>query len=51
VDAKDEADDVADDCGACEPDDPILLAHQRILAHLKERVERILAAATNREGQ
>jgi hypothetical protein len=50
-DAKDEAADVAGDCGACEPGDPILLAHQRILAHLGERAERILAAEKHREGR
>jgi hypothetical protein len=43
-DAEDEARDVADDCGGCEPDDPDLLMHRRILAHLRDRVERIRAA-------
>jgi hypothetical protein len=43
-DAEEEACDVADDCGGCEPDDPILLMHERILAHLRDRVERIRAA-------
>ena len=43
-DAEEEACDVADDCGGCEPDDPNLLMHERILAHLRDRVERIRAA-------
>ena len=43
-DAMNEARDVADNCGGCEPDDPLLLDHRRILAHLLERVERIRAA-------
>jgi hypothetical protein len=50
-DAKDEAADVAGDCGACEPGDPILVKHQRILAHLEKRAERILAAEKRREGR
>jgi hypothetical protein len=50
-DAKDEAADVAGGCGGCEPGDPILVAHQRILAHLDKRAERILAAETHREGR
>jgi hypothetical protein len=44
-DAEEEACDVADDCGGCEPDDPILLMHEHILAHLRDRVERIRAGA------
>jgi hypothetical protein len=43
-DAEEEACDVADDCGGCEPDDPNLLMHRRIFAHLRDRVERIRAA-------
>jgi hypothetical protein len=43
-DAMNEARDVADDCGGCEPDDPLLLDHRCILTHLVERVERIRAA-------
>jgi hypothetical protein len=43
-DAMKEARDVADNCGGCEPDDPLLLDHRRILAHLLERVERVRAA-------
>jgi hypothetical protein len=43
-DAEEEACDVADDCGGCEPDDPNLLMHEHILAHLRDRVERIRAA-------
>jgi hypothetical protein len=50
-DAKDEAADVAGDCGACEPGDPILVKHQRILAHLEKRAARILAAEKRREGR
>jgi hypothetical protein len=50
-DAKDEAADVAGGCGACEPGDPILVTHQRILAHLEKRAERILAAEKHREGR
>jgi hypothetical protein len=49
-DAKDEAADVAGDCGG-EPGDPILVAHRRILAHLEKRAERILAAEKRREGR
>ena len=49
-DAKDEAADVAGGCGACELGDPILVTHQRILAHLEKRAERILAAEKRREG-
>jgi hypothetical protein len=49
-DAKDEAADVAGGCGGCEPGDSFLLKHQRILAHLEERAERILAAEKGREG-
>jgi hypothetical protein len=40
-DAMNEARDVADNCGGCEPDDPLLLDHRHLLAHLLERVERI----------
>jgi hypothetical protein len=43
-DAEEEARDVADDCGGCEADDPDLLMHRCILAHLRDRVERIRAA-------
>ena len=43
-DAMNEARDVADNCGGCEPDDPLLLEHRRLLAHLLDRVERIRAA-------
>ena len=43
-DAMNEARDVADNCGGCEPDDPFLLDHRRLLAHLLDRVERIRAA-------
>jgi hypothetical protein len=51
-DAQDEAVDVAGGCGgACEPGDPILANHQRILAHLEKRAERILAAEKRREGR
>jgi hypothetical protein len=51
-DAKDEAADVADGCGGgCEPRDPFLLKHQRILAHLEKRAERILAAEKGRQRQ
>jgi hypothetical protein len=50
-DAKDEAADVAGDCGACELGDPILVAHQRILAHLEKRADRILAAEKRRQGR
>jgi hypothetical protein len=51
-DAKDEAADVAGGCGgASEPSDPILVTHQRILAHLEKRAERILAAEKHREGR
>jgi hypothetical protein len=49
-DAKDEAADVAGDCGG-ELGDPILMNHQRILDHLEERAERILAAEKRREGR
>jgi hypothetical protein len=47
-DAKDEAADVAGSCGG-EPGDPILVTHERILAHLEKRAERILAAEKRRE--
>jgi hypothetical protein len=50
-DAKDEAADVADCCGGCEPSEETLVAHQRILAHLEKRAERILAAEKGREGR
>ena len=51
-DAKDEAADVAGGCGrGCEPRDPFLLKHQRILAHLEKRAERILATETPRQCQ
>jgi hypothetical protein len=40
-DAMNEARDVAGNCGGCEPDDPLLLEHRLLLAHLLERVERI----------
>jgi hypothetical protein len=51
-DAKDEAADVADGCGGgCEPGHSFLLKYQRILAHLEERAERILAADTHRPCQ
>jgi hypothetical protein len=50
-DAKDEAADVAGDCGACVPGDPILVTHQRILAHLEKRAESILATEMRREGR
>ena len=43
-DAMFEARDVGDNCGGCEPDDPLLLEHRRLLAHLLDRVERIRAA-------
>jgi hypothetical protein len=43
-DAMNEARDVADDCGGCEPGDPVLLEHRHLLAHLLDRVERIRAA-------
>jgi hypothetical protein len=43
-DAMNEARDVADNCGGCEPDDPLLLEHRRLLAHLLDRGERIRAA-------
>ena len=43
-DAMFEARDVGDNCGGCEPDDPLLLEHRRLLAHLLDRVERIRTA-------
>jgi hypothetical protein len=43
-DAMFEARDIAESCGGCEPNDPWLLAHRAILAHLLDRVERIRAA-------
>jgi hypothetical protein len=43
-DAMFEARDIADGCGGCEPDDPSVLQHRDILAHLLDRVERIRAA-------
>ena len=49
-DAKDEAADVADNCGG-EPGDPILMTHQRILAHLEKRAERIVAAKKHSEAR
>jgi hypothetical protein len=42
-DAMNEARDVADNCGGCQPDDPLLFEHHRVLAHLLDRVERIRA--------
>jgi hypothetical protein len=45
-DAMFEARDVADNCGGCEPDDPLVLEHRRLPAHLLERVGRIRAAPT-----
>jgi hypothetical protein len=48
-DLKDEADDVAGDCGNCEAGDPVLVTHYRILAQLGMRVERILAAESARQ--
>jgi hypothetical protein len=50
ADVKDEASDVADDCGGCDPGDPTLMQHYRILAHLLMRAERILAAEKRRES-
>jgi hypothetical protein len=44
-----EAEDVADNCGGCEPGDELLLEHKRILDHLRMRVERI--AATEKCGE
>ena len=49
-DAKDEGADVADNCGG-EPGDPILVTHQRILAYLEKRAERILATKKHSEGR
>ena len=49
-DAKDKAADVADNCGG-EPGDPILMTHQRILAHLEKRAERIVAAKKHSEAR
>jgi hypothetical protein len=43
-DAMFEARDVGDNCWGCEPDDPLLSEHRRLLAHLLDRVERIRAA-------
>jgi hypothetical protein len=40
-DAKDEANDVASDCGGCDIDDPILAMHRRISINLDKRAERI----------
>jgi len=48
ADVKDEASDVADDCGGCDPGEPDLMQHYRILAHLLMRAERILAAEKRR---
>jgi hypothetical protein len=42
-DAELEADDVADNCGGCEPDDELLLFHRCILESLRVRAERIAA--------
>jgi hypothetical protein len=42
-DAEDEANYLAGDCAHCKPGDPTLVTHKRILAHLEQRVERILA--------
>jgi hypothetical protein len=42
-DAEDEANYLAGDCAHCKPGDPTLMTHQRILAHLEQRVERIRA--------
>jgi hypothetical protein len=47
-DVKDEADDVAGDCGGSEPGGPFPATHYRILAHLSIRTERILAAERRR---
>jgi hypothetical protein len=47
-DVKDEADDVAGDCGGSEPGGPFRATHYRILAHLSTRTERILAAEKRR---
>jgi hypothetical protein len=33
-------------CGGCEPGHSIMMTHQRILAHLQMRVERIAATET-----
>jgi hypothetical protein len=49
-DAEDEAADVAGGCGGG-PGDPILANHQRILAHLEKRAERIHAAEKGGEGR
>jgi hypothetical protein len=38
-DAEDEANDVADDCGGCDVDDPTLAMHRRISANLDKRAE------------
>ena len=43
ADAELEAEDVADNCGGCEPGDELLLEHKRILDYLRRRVERIAA--------
>jgi hypothetical protein len=50
-DAKDEAADVTDNCGGCEPGDPFLVTHQRILAYLEKRAERIVAAKKRSEAR
>jgi hypothetical protein len=47
-DAGNQADCLASDCGHCKPGDPILATHERILAHLEKRAERILAAEKRR---
>ena len=44
-DAKDEAADVAGNCGGS-PGDPFLVTHQRILAHLEKRAEQQKSAAS-----
>jgi hypothetical protein len=43
-DAMFEARDIAESCGGCEPNDPLVLQQRNILAHLLDRVERIRAA-------
>jgi hypothetical protein len=43
-DAMFEARDIAESCGGCEPNDPLVLQQRDILAHLLDRVERIREA-------
>jgi hypothetical protein len=44
-----ETNDVADNCGGCEPDAKLLLEHKRILDQLRMRVDRV--AATEKCGE